>query len=318
MVACTGDRYQSSEGRPTTPPVQELLPDGAGPRAGESDVVMIVGGRTVARSQVWGRLGEAAGGAVIEELALDMLVESQLGKMGIRLAPGAVEAERRLLIESISRSSNVSTDEGERLLAQVRRSRGLGDERFEALLTRNAGLRALVQGQVRVTEAEVRQALAVEYGPKLRVRILVTATSGEAAGAATRLGPRVDANRFGEEAVRVSIDESAARGGLMDPFSPADTVVSAALRTAADRLAVGQMSGPIALERGFAIVYLQERLAGGTTASAEQVESMRQRVRAAQERAAMDRLARRMLTESPPTVLDRSLNWGWQNREPRP
>ncbi len=279
---------------------------------------MIVGGRTVARSQVWGRLGEAAGGAVIEELALDMLVESQLGKMGIRLAPGAVEAERRLLIESISRSSNVSTDEGERLLAQVRRSRGLGDERFEALLTRNAGLRALVQGQVRVTEAEVRQALAVEYGPKLRVRILVTATSGEAAGAATRLGPRVDANRFGEEAVRVSIDESAARGGLMDPFSPADTVVSAALRTAADRLAVGQMSGPIALERGFAIVYLQERLAGGTTASAEQVESMRQRVRAAQERAAMDRLARRMLTESPPTVLDRSLNWGWQNREPRP
>lgn len=277
---------------------------------------------TVAGSAVnWERvkplLAEAAGGIVLEEVALEMMLEGEMRRRGLRLTPAMVEREQLLLRESLEQDdASGSADEAQRLLDQIRRQRGLGPERYQALLRRTAMLRALVQERVRVDPVSVERAYRIRYEPRMRVRIITADTVDQAERARERV---LAGEAFSRVAAEVSTDVSGVRGGVIEPISPADPTYPDALRSAIARMSVGEVSRPIVMEvdgpAQVAVVVLDEIVRPERTPSLESVRAELERlVRLREERLLMDALSRQLLAEARVTALDAGVSWSWRSR----
>lgn len=263
------------------------------------------------------RLIEAVGGPVLEEMVLERMLERECRRRGIEITARELAAERDLLAQAFAITGAAPGRDraaGERVLAQVRRERGLGEVRFAALLRRTAMMRRLVQTEVAVTPDAIRLAYDIRYGERFRVRLMTVGSAREAMRIIERLR---DGEPFDALAMEVSTDVSSIRGGLIEPISPEDPAWPLALRQALRTMTVGEVRGsPVALETGFAVLRLEERLAPATDRpSPELVRSdLEQEVRVRQERLLMNRLARRLIAEAPLSVVDTALRTAWEDR----
>lgn len=281
----------------------------------------IVNGAPISWDDLRAPMVEAAGAAALEEAALDALLSQELASRGVRWSDLDTERERSLLLAQLRESAATSArraresdaDFAVRLLDELRAARGLGPTRFEGYLRRNAALRTLVTDSVIITDATLRQAYDLRYGPRVGARILVSPTLERAVEA----GQRLDAGEpFPEVAALLSTDESASRGGLLEPINLGDPTYPQALRVALGALREGQWSNPIALEDGFAIV-LRERdipTPPGAPSLASARDSLVDETRARQERILMGEKARELLTGARITIFDAPLQRAWRQR----
>lgn len=259
-------------------------------------------------------LAEAAGGIVLEEAVLDRLLAREAERVGVAITPADINRERGLVLESFVQGGLASTrDEASRLLASIRRARGLGESRYAALLRRNAILRALVAPRVAVTPDAVDQAFMYRFGERYRARLIVVPSLAAATEAVRRLERGED---FSALAAEASIDASAARGGVLEPISPADPAYPVAVRSALRALSPGGISAPIAVDQGYAVLRLDAVLpAFSPPPDRAEAEPMLEReVRLQQERLLMNQLARSLLDSARLTVLDRALDDAWRAR----
>jgi len=280
----------------------------------------IVGNDPVGWDEIRPRLAEIAGAQVVEEITLERLLRVELASRSIALTPEDVERERSLFSQTLRRASPVGDDaSAEQSLARVRRARALGQERFDALLRRSAMLRKLVTPDIRENADDVRASLEVRFGPRVRCRIIVLATETDARRLRQRLAdaaPGELTERFAAEARLLSVDPSGSRGGEVEPISPADPTYAPAFGAALRTLEPGALSPVLVFDHGYAIALGVERIPGVTPppgAEKDAADDVRQRL----ERAAMDRLAARLINTAPLTVLDPGLNWSWSNRAQR-
>ncbi len=270
-----------------------------------------VDGRSITLEQVKTALIEAAGGVVLEEAVLDELLAREAEARGVRISADDIAAERTRLIETFGTGGVArSADEAERLLRSIRAARGLGEARFAALVRRNATMRALVRDEVVMTDAALDQAREFRHGPRYRARLIVAATAAEATEALRRID---GGENFSVVAAEVSVDASAARGGVLEAISPADASYPSAVRSALRSMKEGEHSPPIAVESGFAILRLDE-IVPASSAGGVNEAALERDVRTAQERVLMTRLARRLLDSARITILDRSLDEAWRVR----
>lgn len=313
-LGCSGSGLEYD--RPNTaaaPPAaaQPRAPDGERPAA-------LLNGEPVAWAALQPALAEAAGGLVLEEIVLNALLDRELASRGLTLPSDAVATEREHLVAMLQAGAAADENQAERLIDSLRRSRRLGNERFRSLLERNAKLRLLVADTIFVTDAELQQAFHVRYGPKYRARVILVLTEREAAEIRDDLTSRPEnlPMRFAEAAARSSLDPSGPRGGILDPISPADPTYPAAIVRVLQGLEPGQLSPVVAVDRGYALVLLEEQLPAGPETLADVRSALEREVRLGKERAAMESLAARLLGAAKLTILDRSLEWGWQARRP--
>ncbi len=282
-------------------------------RAGERPVATVAG-EPVYADDFYAWMSELAGGTVLEELAVSRQVEKELASRGLKIEKSDVDAERRNMAVATDRT--LTDAELAIALRRVQQARGLGPSRFKALIERNAGLRRLIRDEVQVGDADVRGEIDLKYGPRTRVRIIVTPNEGDAIAARARLDATAAAERskrFAEEAALVSFDPSASRGGEIEPLSAADTNYAMGVRRAMTKLAPGEMSPIIKLENGYALLLCEGSVAAVTPpADAEELASARVRLR--EERVAMERLARKFLQSAQVTIFDRTLDWSWNAR----
>ena len=272
--------------------------------------VAFVEGRPITVNDLQPAVYEAAGGQILAEMVLDRRIERRLAERGITLTGSQITAEKDVLLKTLDAGNE---DQATRLLRELRRRRGLGDQRFEQLLKRNAGLRALVAEQVQINEALIQQAHQMQYGARYEVRLITVEALGEAGEVARKA--REAALTFTELAVRHSTDSSRAQGGLLPPISPVDESWPEAIRKVVTTLNVGSVSDPVALQRGFAIVKLERKI----EAQPVQLETVRAdltaRVRRNAERLLMQQLARTLLTEADVLVADRVLRESWTQQK---
>ncbi|MCA9292918.1 MAG: hypothetical protein KDA20_03800 [Phycisphaerales bacterium] len=273
-----------------------------------------INGSPVAWAELAPLLAEAAGGEILREIALDRMLEDECAQRGLdpaQLADAtAVSEERALLIETLLGAGVASDpDESERLLAQLRQARGLGDERFARLLRRSAILRALVRDEVVVTDEAVRTMYDLRYGPTRLVRIIVTPTLGEAQSALVRIERGEDFSRL---AMEVSIDASARAGGVIAPLHRADPAWPQALRAAAFDAELHEPVGPVAVETGYVVLLIDDEALATTRPepSAARGELVRM-VRIREERRQADALARRLLARAQVEPSVSGLAWAW-------
>lgn len=272
--------------------------------------VAFVEGRPITVNDLQPAVYEAAGGQILAEMVLDRRIERRLAERGITLAGSQIMAEKEVLLKTLDAGNE---DQATRLLRELRKRRGLGDQRFEQLLKRNAGLRALIAEQVQINDALIQQAHQMQYGAKYEIRLITVEALGEAGEVARKA--RDGTLTFTELAVRHSTDSSRAQGGLLPPISPVDESWPEAIRKVVTTLNVGSVSDPVALERGFAIVKLERKV----EAQPIQLEPVRAeltaRVRRNAERLLMQQLARTLLTEADVLVADRVLRESWTQQK---
>lgn len=261
-------------------------------------------------------LAEAAGPTALEEVVLDRLLRRALRPE--TLAATDLDAERAILLRTLAREAGTSIDDAARLVATLRRTRALGDLRFDGLLRRNAMLRRLVRDRIDVSDEDVSTAHAVRYGPRHRVRVIVVPEERQAADIRARLDssdPHLPL-RFADQAARFSIDPSAPRGGSLPPFNVSDPAYPAAVGRALRETPVGSMTGVIAVDAGYALLLVEEIVPAQAVPLDAVAQELRADVRAARERLAMDELARQLLADAPLRIHDRALESAWRARRP--
>jgi len=261
-------------------------------------------------------LAEIAGAQALEEAALDRLLADELAARSVTITRDLIDAERVQLERTIADEARVDPAQAQRLLEDMRRSRGLGPARFASLLWRNAALRALAAPDVTVTDAEVNLTLDLAFGPKIRARLLVVGDERQAAEIRARLvtQPETINASFATEAFRASIDTTGSRGGLLPLFHLGDPEFPSVLRDAARLLEPGGISPVLTLPSGSALLLLEEHLqASGTPGDADK-KAARERLLLRAQRREMDRIARSLLARAQITVFDDALRWSWETR----
>ncbi|MEQ8770646.1 MAG: hypothetical protein RIB60_09065 [Phycisphaerales bacterium] len=288
-----------------------------------TEPAVFVDGASLDPPEITTRTAELAGGVVVEELALERALELACRQAGIAIERADIDRERSALVDAVLAERDGRQENTALLLDRVRARRGLGPIRFEALLRRNAMLRALVHDSINVTETEIRLAHEMNAGPRARVRLIVTPSRQAASGAIERI--RDDAatvglvQAFADAARRVSTHASAAAGGSLGIVSPLDPALPESLR---GQIAAARAGGlteivPIGDSYGVALIeaviepQLPRELTPGRRAE------IRQEITRRKERLEMERLAIRLVRESEIRVVDPSLGWSFRTRTER-
>ena len=283
--------------------------DASGPPA-------IVNNEPIGYDELFAQLAEVSGKQILAEIVLDRQLQREFARRNLQLEKDAIEHEKQLLALSLTTRMGLDDRAIGQLLTRLRADRGLGPIRYAALLRRNAMLRALAGPRVQVTPAQVELAWRIRHGQRVRIRIIVTHDAQDAASIRSEIhnGPesQIEA-RFIQQAIAHSTDASASRGGLIEPLSPADPAYEDAIREAIKNLAQGQLSPVIAIRTGYAICYMQARIAPDGVELADIRDSLAHDLRIRSERLMMDELATQLLNEATLSVHDPSLRWSWQS-----
>ncbi len=303
VVGCGG------ETEPLNPPSRADSPANGGGSSGESEPMpaAIIGGRAVSWRRLRPMLAEAAGGRVLAEYVLDQRIRRRLRQRGLAVPEADVKREKQMLLDRMHDDANKAA----RLLRQFREERGLGSTRFTMLLRRNAGLRKLVADEVTVPDELVERLHERAYGEQVQIRLITVPTLKQADAVRRRLA---GGELFSDIAVEVSTDASGARGGLLPPISRNATVLPDAVVKVAWSEPVGQVSDPIALEGGFALVRIERRIPAQDTPLAEVRDELRDLAREQQTQRRMQREARALMDAADVTVLDAALDEAWRRQ----
>lgn len=275
----------------------------------------IINGAMVPRDVLWTYLAEYGGGQILEEVVLDRRLERELDRRGLRVSQEDIDREEENLLFLVLGRATQNVDEAGRIIDATRTSRGLGPERYQALLKRNAMLRRLVRDDVEILEPDLRRLFEVRHGEKVRARIIVVATEREASELRARLVEGgVDRVEFAMTAMDHSLDATSAAGGLIEVFSTEDPAYPAAARLALKRVEPGELTPVIGLDAGFAFLLLEERLpADDVTYEAMHADLLRE-FRLRQERILMQQLALELVESTRVTPVDRAVGWSWRSR----
>jgi len=282
------------------------------PQAPQHEIIALVDGQALTQDALERALYELAGDEVLTEYVLDRALAQQCQQQGVVIAQPQLEQERVLLSETLAESSQPDA----RVLDALRQRRGLGPDRFERLLRRNAMLRALTTADSEPDQRSIDRAIAQAFGPRYRVR-LCTSDDPQPLGV---LSNRVNAAsqntrsvEFANACFSISTHPSRDRGGLIESLSPTASGYPSALLSAVKQTDLGACSPVISTEAGYAIV-LVEASEDARAPTPEQRQRVIDQLRRDTQRLAMQRLAQQLLSEHEVIVLDRSLNWAWSNR----
>lgn len=231
---------------------------------------------------------ELAAQRATRELVLDRLLRGELLRSGIVLNETAVQREAMILRNALDADAN----RAQRLLDGLRERERLGTVRWQALLRRNASLRALVAPEIQPNDAIIRAAWDRNHGERREARIIVVEALATCGSIRSALESGAS---FSELAGIHSTDSSGAVGGRVQAISELDPSWPASIRNAIFTLDTGESSDPLLINDSYVLVQCTAVVPGdGVEFDTARIEAERH-ARLAQERIAMDQLAESLL-----------------------
>ncbi len=286
-------------------------------RSRSNDLAAYVNGQGMVWDDIRTRMAERVGGAVLQEVVLERLLEETCAREGISISNDDLERERQLLIDTLA-DDGLELDgvSREALLVEILRRRNLGEAGFGALLLRTAMSRALVRDDVDLPPNAIDRAHDLRYGPRYEARLITTSTPADGTAALTRLRM---GEPFDDVARDLSTDRSSATGGRIPSIHPADLSWPASIRQAVTRARIGEPTALIAIENGYALLVVEREITpppSGLSAAEERAVATRD-ARLEAERLLMARLAWDLLAAADVDVLDSTLARAWERSEAR-
>lgn len=231
--------------------------------ARDGDAVAIVNGKPVSKSKMVDVLMEGYGLQVMQQLIVLELARQETHRLGLKVRDGDIEHEFNRALQSIApeisvKGDKLSVEQKQQVLDTLLQQRRISFTEFMLGMERNAHLRKIVERNLRIDEDALREEFARSYGERVQVRHIQV---DDIDGLQEALNLLEDGTDFAEVARRISKNpETAAQGGLMEPFSYNDDGLAPVLREAAFALKEGDRSGPIRVGRWWHILKLERRI----------------------------------------------------------
>ncbi len=238
---------------------------GAGPaRAQDGDAIAIVNGKPISKRALVKVLMDGYGLQVMQQLIVLELAKEETARLRLKVTAADVETEYRRALDQIAPPAKdgvaLTEDEKRQSLEFMLQQKGVSMPEFMLGMERNAHLRKVVERDFKVDEATLREEFARTYGEKVEVRHIQV---GDVAGLHQALRLLEAKTDFADVARQTSQNpESAARGGLLEPFAfnAPDEQIAPALREAAFAMRPGEVSRPIKVGRWWHILKLERRI----------------------------------------------------------
>ena len=277
-------------------------------------IIALVDGGPILRDQIEDDLAERAGRYALEDLILDLTLDREAKKLGIEITDSDLEQEQQRLFELLETPTTTSAETD--MLLRIRASRGLGPERYQRFLRRNAILRKLISKTSQPSEKEYARAERIIFGKHERIRLFVNPDRAQTQQSRQRvLDAPPNARRWvlAQECAQYSIHPSADRGGLISNFSIADPNYPPILSETVGSITIDEVSSLLATDSGYAFLIVEAHLPP-TPIDDEQRENIRDQVLIRHQRRSMEQLAQQLIAQSDVRVLDDALSWSWKNR----
>lgn len=211
----------------------------------QHDVMALVNGQDINRRQLAQACIERHGEEVLESLVNKRLIEHHCRNRNIRIAPEEIEEE----LQRMAKRFKLGREQWLELLAN---ERGIGEQEYKRdILWPTIALRKLAASNLTASQEELAREYETQYGPSVRVRIIVL--EGQQKATAIQRQLLANPDDFARLAMNESIDvNSASIGGLIQPIRP--HVGDEHLERAAFALQPGQVSEVIPIGHQFAIL----------------------------------------------------------------
>ncbi|MCK4629013.1 MAG: peptidylprolyl isomerase [Sedimentisphaerales bacterium] len=198
----------------------------------DDPTVAIVNGRAIKQSELLKVLLPVKGRKVLDELVLLEVVRQQAAEKGISAAAVEIQAEFDRILRELA--PDKTRREQTALFKYMLEKRNLSQAEFDIIVERQYLLGRLVDPNVTITDKMYADEYERQYGRKVIVRQLVTASFRSILEVRQKLDAGADFARLVEQ---YSQDQrTLARGGVLGPFSRADEHIPEPVRQAAFEL----------------------------------------------------------------------------------
>lgn len=298
LAGCRQPAPEPSVASDAAEPVRATRPSPPADRPGTrpaGDVMATVNGEPIYMSELEDVLVRDYGMSVAQQLVANELVRQAARARGVTVTQADLERQHEAMLERAFGQVD-SAAQREKLLDQVLAQNRISEGVWRLILRRQAMLTKLGAKEVEITEDELRQAFGSEYGRKVVVRHIQTASLPDAQDVLQRLEAGAD---FAELAAKESTNASGRDGGLLPPIGRDTENVPPAIRSAALAMSeVGEVSEPVQAGTAFHILKL-ERVIPPQDATFEEVrDELAGDLRRRQGRAEGQRIFHRLMTKA--------------------
>lgn len=267
-------RWEAPRAEPSVPPVardpetqSEVRDPGTPSSAPAGSPIAMVNGRPIARDRFMALLVECHGLRVLECLVHLEAARQRAAEMGLSVTEADIAAAHSNALNRLASPVNGPEQEtldeavARRLLEQFLEAKNISRREWDLRMEHRAYLARIARAEVEtleITEPMLRQEYERLYGPRVRVRHIQLSSMA----AVRRARALLATEAFETVARRMSENDlTAARGGLLPPFTQNDPTVPPAIREMAFRLEVGEVSPAVSEQNMFHLIKLEERIA---------------------------------------------------------
>jgi len=233
------------------------------------DVIATVNGLPIQRSKMITMLLENHGLRLLEQEILLLAAKHKAAEMSLTVTKADIAAAHEDALRRLSSSSkdtaNKSMDRtaAEKLLEQFLQAKNISPDEWQLRMQQRAYIHKIAKAEVektKITEDMLREQYDITYGERVRIRHIQAASLAEV----TRIRALLAQKDFEWVAREYSQNQlSAARGGLIPPFTRHDTSITPLIRETAFKMKVGDISPAIQESNAYHIIKLEERIPGG-------------------------------------------------------
>lgn len=259
----------------TTSVRQELAVSSANPKESEPDPkaapapapasrdVATLNGDPIARRELIQILIETRGLNVLQQLLLLQAAKHESSRLGLVVSPTDIQQEYELTMHADRFNgkdpSKLTPARREQMIQDWSVTRGVSRRELDIAMQRQAYLRKIAVGRVKVTDEMLRHEHKIRHGERLEVRHIQVA----AQRVWPRIKARLDAGDDFEKLVTAFSENGISRttGGLLPPFAAeGDPTVPPVFAKAASALQPGEVSNLIEAEGAYHVLKLERRI----------------------------------------------------------
>lgn len=283
-----------------------------------AEPIAMINGRPLDRDRLVELLIQAHGvGALQQLIALD-LAEQEGQRIGVRISEADIDQEfqdslLRMLPADAPGAASLSQEQRVEALQRLLAERGLSMAEYRIAMRRNAYLRRVIENEVTISDATIREEFDRVHGAKVEVRhIQIAARDYQRVQQAFN---RLQEGAAFEQVARDLSENEATRanGGLLPPFSFEESSVDAALREAAFALSPAEVSRSAVLAGKYYHILKLERRIPPQGVSLDQVRSqLESQIRQRAVLKKMNEKIEQLLAAAQVRILDRDLRENYE------
>ncbi len=287
----------------------------AGPEAAGPPIAF-VNGQPIARQKLLDVLLASRGLLLLQHMMLLEAVHQEAKRIGVEVAQDDVDHEYDLTLQAERYDGKdverLTPARREQLVKDWMRSRGVQPQELAIAMERQATLRKIVAGGIKIDDAMLQQEFKRQHGDRVQIRHIQLAAPRVWDSVKAKLDQGVDFETLVRDYSQNSLSRE--KNGLLPPFSADDPSIPAALVKAAFAMEPGQVSNPLEIEGTVHVIKLEQRIPADDVKLEDVRDSLARTIQARMEADIMESLAQRLLMNAKLRIEDPVLRDQYRQR----